>query len=465
MSGLPSYIGGARVDPDDASPTISSIDGAHAAHVAETTLGQLRRALRHADACQARLVRIPLRERIAAAQLVLREYEAHADEACRALAAFRGLTASDTRWMCSTNVRWGERLDTMVDLMFGGASVREVSDAGQLTWQSKGKACLFSSSTMDGPAAVVALCHAMVAGTHLLFKPSFNDAATHLAFEVLHRHGLDDYAQLVRWRSQHPEAPALNRTILANVAQSVIFASTETYVELLNGVAEPGSAAWEALHQHTTRYGTGLPLAIVTARADLARAAHDLVEGARLGGGRFCLSNCPVLVEESVHDALLTHVLERAARLRRGPPLAPETELSGHEPALTPGLREALATFGGRIAHGEVRESDMDLIVLAHVPESSPALHRELPGPVLALMPMPDLARACVTATAALRRNHREAWTAVVTFGSDDESARIRAEVPSYRYLRGGVVAQVKLVLPHQGSYFALDLMRRVSLE
>lgn len=460
---LPSYIAGSRLLPEASAPRLRSLDGEHELSVLETSQVQLRRALRYADECQARLLTTPLAERIEAARLVTREYARRADEVCWALAHFRGLTCSDARWMCEVNVRWAEQFDTLSGVMFGGTG--HVRGAGELSWRSKGKACLFSSSTMDGPAAVVALCHAMLSGTHLIMKPSYRDAATHLAFDTLLEHGLGHYAQLVRWPSEHPEAPQLNRQILSNVAQSVIFSANETYLELLNGAAEPGSDAWEALHQRSKRYGTGLPLALVSAQADLERAARDLVEGARLGGGRFCLSTCPVLVERSCHDALLERVVEHARKLRRGSPLAEATQLSSHDPALAGGLRAALRGFGGRLAHGEIRDGDMDVMVLADVPESSPALHRELPGPVLALIPVHDLTQAAAVATTSLRRNQRDAWTAMVMFAAEAECRELERVVPSFRYLHGGVVAQVKLLLPHQGSYFALDLMRRVSFE
>lgn len=468
MSTLPSFIAGARVEPDERGVRIRSLDEQHELVVAETSAVQLRRALRYGDECQPRVAETPLRERIAAARLVCREYLRHADDACFGLAHFRGLVARDTRWMCDVNVRWAERFEQLLEVMTGGME-REVSDGarrdGTLSFRSRGKACLFSSSTMDGPAAVVAVCHAMLSGTHLILRPSFRDAATHLAFEVLREHGLAHYAQLVRYRSDAQQAPQLNRLLLGNVEQAIVFSASETYRELIDAVAAPGSPEWDALHARTHRYGTGLPLAIVTANADLERAAEDIVEGARLGGGRFCLSTGPVIVERSCQARLRELMIACAARLRRGHALDEATDLSSHERANGDAIRSALAGFGGTVAWGEIRAADMDVVVLSDVPQSSPALHRELPGPVLSLIPAEGLAEYAAIATAALRKNHRSAWTAAVLFGVTEECQTLERTIPSFRYLRGGVVARVKLVLPHQGSYFALDLMRRVSME
>jgi acyl-CoA reductase-like NAD-dependent aldehyde dehydrogenase len=468
-AGLSCYIAGNRLAPEAGSPRIVSYDQSETLAVAETSSVQLRRALRYADDSQPRVRAIPFEQRVEDARLVMREYERRIEEASRALAQFRGLTVADTRWMSQVNLRWGEQFEGLAEAMFGGGPTREVRPLGRrtaaLSWQSKGPASLFSSSTMDGPPAVVSICHAMLSGTHLICKPSFRDTATHLVYEILYDHGLHHYGQLVRWRSEHPDADRLNRQLIAHMAQNVIFSSNETFQALLDGVAKPGSEEWAALHARTKRYGTGLPLGVVTGRGDLERAARDLVEGARLGGGRFCLSVCPVLVEKSAHDALLARVVERAQHLRRGSPLQETTELSSHDPASSAAMRSMIAEFGGRVAFGEVRDMDMDVVVLADVPATTSALYRELPGTALALIPVEDVSEVVALANTALRRNGREAWTAITMFGAEDELERLQRDVASYRYLRGGVVAQVNLLLPHQGSYFALDLMRRVAVE
>ncbi len=466
---LPSFIAGEKIEPGPSSPRIRSLDGTIELPVAESSAAQVRRALRYADECQRRLHATPISERIEAARSVITAYARRADDAVAGLAQFRGLVARDTRWMCDVNLRWAEEFEQLVTLISGGSMSREVTAGGKpygrLGLRSKGKACLFSSSTMDGPAAVVAVCHAMLAGTHLILRPSFRDAATHLAYECMLDLGHAHYGQLVRWRGDSPEAPSLNRLLLGNVAQAIVFSATETFRELIDGCAEPGTAEWDALHVRTQRYGTGLPLAVVTARADLPAAARDLVEGARLGGGRFCLSTGPVLVERECQQALADAVVEEARKLRSGDPLDDSTDLSSHDLESSDGLRLAVQGFGGKVAWGDIRARDMDVVVLTDVPVESAALHREVPGPVLSLIPVDSAKQAAAAAASALQRNHRAAWTALALFGSDEDFHFYQNETESYRYLRGGVVARVKLLLPHQGSYFALDLLRRVSNE
>lgn len=470
IASLPAFVAGARIEPASDAARITSLDGAVALPVTETGAVQLRRALRHAEQAQARVRAIPVADRVADARRLLHAYAQRADDAAWALAHFRGLVARDTRWMCEVNLQWAEGFETLLEVMTGSPGmIREVASGatrlGALGFRSKGRACLYSSSTMDGPAAVVALCHAMLSGTHLILRPSFRDAATHLAFEALEELGLAHYAQLVRYRSEAPDAPLLNRQLLGNVSQAIVFSATESFRALLDQTALPGTSESDALRTRVQRYGTGLPLAVVTEDADLDRAARDLVEGARLGGGRFCLSAGPVLVARSRQEALCERIVAEASRLRAGPPLDDASELSSHDPATTPAMRAAVQGFGGVVAYGAIREHDMDVLVLRDVPSDSPALHREIPGPVLALIPADHLEEMSTIAGAALRRNHRQAWTALVSFASPDDHLRIEGSIESFRYLRGGVVSRVKLLLPHQGSYFALDLMRRVSLE
>ncbi len=463
--GLAAYVAGARVAPPVDSPRIVSFDGKHELSVAETHSVQLRSALRYADEAQARLHDASLAERIEVARLVVHEYARRADEACWALAHFRGITASDTRWMCQVNLQWADRFEQLAAILWGADAPKTGVEQPGMSWRSRGTATLFCSSTMDGPPAVVAICHAILAGTHLIFRPSFRDAASHIAFDTLYEHGLSHYAQLVRWRSEAPDAERLNRQVVRHVAQSVIFSSNQTYRAILDGAAPPGSEEWAFLRERVKRYGTGLPLAVVTEAADLDRAAQELVEGARIGGGRFCLSSCPVLVDRRCHDALVERLVAHAQRLRAGPPIAETTDLSDHDPADAHALREVLRGFGGTPAFGTVRETDMDVVVLAQVPTSTEALYRELPGTALAVIPVEDMEQAVAVAVHAMRQNHREAWTALVAFASPQEFEFLSRFIPAYRYLKGGVVAQVKLLLPHQGAYFALDLMRRVTVE
>ncbi|HEX7050111.1 MAG TPA: aldehyde dehydrogenase family protein [Longimicrobiales bacterium] len=64
---------------------------------------------------------------------------------------------------------------------------------------------------------------------------------------------------------------------------------------------------------------------IVFEDADLDAAARGAFAGIFYNAGQACTAGSRLLVHESVHDALLERLLERAARLRPGDPLDPKT--------------------------------------------------------------------------------------------------------------------------------------------
>ncbi|MDQ3235429.1 MAG: aldehyde dehydrogenase family protein [Pseudobdellovibrionaceae bacterium] len=472
ISTLPSFVAGKRIEADSDRCMVRSLDDEIAIPVAEISAADLRNALRYADRSQEILARTSLAERIEVARLLIREYANRRNDVAWGLARFRGLVARDTHWMCDLMLDWDHDLDALVLAMFGvpaaaacHAIYSRENYIGSINWTSRGKTALFSASTMDGPAGITALAHGIISGTHLLIRPSWRDPATHLGFEILQEHGLSHYAQLVRWRSDGENAAMLNRLLLSNVDQALIFSSNETFSQLVGGTSAPGTPAWEHAFRKARRYGTGLPLAIVTAEFSPETAAKRLIEGARLGAGRFCLSTTPVLVQDSAYDPLLKHLKKEAALLTRGDPLSFDSDLSGVAKDEVLALKQGLANFGGKIEYGEIRHDGMDVMIVGDVPEESPCLYEEFPGTLLCLIRVPDLKTAGELAKAGLRKNGREAWTAVTTFGSVDQYETVVSSLPSFRHLHAGITSHVKLLMPHQGSYFALDMMRRMTRE
>ncbi|GAA2025503.1 aldehyde dehydrogenase family protein [Pseudokineococcus marinus] len=71
----------------------------------------------------------------------------------------------------------------------------------------------------------------------------------------------------------------------------------------------------------------GKSATIVFADADLDRAADGAVAAIFAAAGQSCVAGSRLLVERSVHAALLEKVVERAGRLRLGDPLDPATEV------------------------------------------------------------------------------------------------------------------------------------------
>ncbi len=472
MTALECFVAGQRIQPGATSETVSSFDATMRLPVAEVTPRELRAALRFADESQKWLGTTRVQERIEVARFLIREYSRRRADVAWALAHFRGNVARDANWMCDINSAWADGFEQLIGTWSGAAggklSLAVTSGStmqGHLMWRTRGKAALFSSSTMDGPPAVVALCHGILSGTHMLMRPSFRDAATHIAFEILYAHGLERYGQLVRWRSETPEGAALNKQMLSGVSQSIVFSSDSTCRRLIDDAADPGTSARDRIAARTRRYGTGLPLAIVTPRTDLALAAAELVEGARLGNGRFCLSTCPVMVLRDAYDPLKNELVDRARTLSPGSLLDETTDLGRCDPVDKAKLVAGLTRFGGRVEFGGIHDEYMDVVVMGDTPSRSPCLYEELPATVLCLLPVSSLEEAVALGQASLARNEREAWTAVTCYGDEGDFETVRGGIDSFRFLDHGITSHVELMLPHQGSYFGLDLMRRTTIE
>ncbi|UOE43060.1 aldehyde dehydrogenase family protein [Agromyces larvae] len=126
---------------------------------------------------------------------------------------------------------------------------------------------------------------------------------------------------------------------------------------------------------------------IVAADADLDAAADFVVFGGMGNAGQTCVGVERVYVVDSVRDALVQKVVERAERLRvrdESPHYGPMT-LGSQTDVVAGHVRSALEA-GGRAVLGGPESIDgrvIDPIVLVDVDEQSPAVQEETFGPVV----------------------------------------------------------------------------------
>lgn len=471
---LPSFIAGVRVEPETGSTNnlVKSLDESVAIPAAVTSASQLREALRFAETSQQKLYRTPLEERVEVVKLILKESAQYREEIAWGLAKFRGLVSKDSHWMCDLLINWSEQVDELVSAVWGLGlhSSKRIQYKnrfmGNLSFRSKGKAALITSSTMDGPPGIAAITHAILSGTHVIVRPSWKDVATHFMFEVLHKHNLHHYAQLVRWPSTNSDTMSLNQQLIGNVSQAIVFSSDKTFEELLEGIGIANDFRTRAaLTQRIHKYGTGLPLVLVTGETDLDEAAKTIFLGARRGNGKFCLSHSPVLVQKNSYKSLLDKLVKLSANLKEGDLLNREVEKGQWEAADLQSLSRLTNKFGGKIVQGKFGERDMDVLIVEDVTGHSPCLYQEYPGTLLAMIPYSTREEAISIAQKSLGENNREAWTAVNVFSSDQDYKEFTYAIDSYHFLRGGITSEPKFLLPHQGRYFAFDLSRRLTTE
>jgi len=468
---IPTFVAGVRCDaeaPNESNLVKSFIDPNLTIPSSVTTSSQLREALRFADQAQEKLYKTTLKERTEVVKLVLREAAEHREEMAWGLAKFRGLVAKDAHWMCDLLIAWSEQVDELVGAIwgFGSSGQQRIQyknrTVGLLEFRSRGKGALISSSTMDGPPAIAAISHAILSGTHMIVRPSWKDVATHYMFEVLYKHKLHDFIQMVRWPSAGGDTMSLNQQLIQNVDQAIVFASDKTFEELISGFEEQNRLR---LGQKIQKYGTGLPLVIVTENTDLNRAAELTFLGARRGNGKFCLSHSPVLVHQSVYKSLLDKFVSLSSNLKAGDLLNRDVERGCWEKDDLQGLSRLASRFGGKIVQGTFGETSMDVVILEDVPPNSPCLYQEFPGTLLALIPYSTREEAVSIAQKFIGERGREAWTAVNVFSNDEEYKEFANRIDSYHFLRGGITSEPKFLLPHQGRYFAFDLTRRLTTE
>ena len=128
---------------------------------------------------------------------------------------------------------------------------------------------------------------------------------------------------------------------------------------------------------------------------DLEKAATIAVAGATGNSGQRCTAVKRILVQDSVADAIVPMILEKAKAIRFGDPQDPETQLGCviHS--------EAAATFERRVYEAESQGAKvlydpgrngalLPPIVVDHVPHDSELVMEETFGPIVPIVRVPD---------------------------------------------------------------------------
>ena len=129
--------------------------------------------------------------------------------------------------------------------------------------------------------------------------------------------------------------------------------------------------------------------------ADLEKAATIAVAGATGNSGQRCTAVKRILVQESVADELVPHILEKAKAIRFGDPMNADTQLGCVINA------EAAALFENRVFAAEKQGAEtlyhpgregalLPPIVIDHVPHDSELVMEETFGPIVPIVRVPD---------------------------------------------------------------------------
>jgi len=129
--------------------------------------------------------------------------------------------------------------------------------------------------------------------------------------------------------------------------------------------------------------------------ADLDRAATIAVAGATGNSGQRCTAVKRILVQDSVADAFVPKVLEKARAIRFGDPMDPETQLGcvvhAEAAALFERRVEMAAEAGAEVLYHPGRQGALlPPIVVDRVPHESELVMEETFGPIVPIVHVPD---------------------------------------------------------------------------
>jgi acyl-CoA reductase-like NAD-dependent aldehyde dehydrogenase len=175
------------------------------------------------------------------------------------------------------------------------------------------------------------------------------------------------------------------------VAKIAFTGSTRTGIEIVK-------AAADNLTRVSLELGGKSPN-IVFPDADLDAARNGVMAGIFAATGQTCIAGSRLLVHESVHDDLVARLAERAATIRRGDPMDPETEMGpvafrGHLRTVLGFVERAVADGATLVCGGGPDEELGGLFVqptiLTGVRNDMEIACEEVFGPVLAVLTFRD---------------------------------------------------------------------------
>ena len=147
---------------------------------------------------------------------------------------------------------------------------------------------------------------------------------------------------------------------------------------------------------------------IVFADADLEAAANGVVAGVFAASGQTCMAGSRLLVEAGVHDELVERLASRAAAIRLGDPLDPETEMgplafAGHRESVERHIAAAVEDGARLLCGGDRPPGDGYFVrptIFGAVEPEMRLAREEVFGPVLAVQRFADEADAVRLANA-----------------------------------------------------------------
>lgn len=182
---------------------------------------------------------------------------------------------------------------------------------------------------------------------------------------------------------------------------------------------------------------------VVTATADLDRAADAVVRGGYYASGQACIAVQRVIVERAVLEPFLEWLQPLVAAVRVGDPRDPGTRVSAliddaATGRVTTWVDEALSAGASRLVGGDAVDGVLGPTLLVDVPDGVSAWDEEIFGPVVCVQVVEDLDHAVEVVNASRYGLHASVFTRDLASVADvarrlDVGGVVINDVPGFR--------------------------------
>jgi len=315
--------------------------------------------------------------------------------------------------------------------------------------------------------------NALLSRNPTILRPSALEAIS--AAEVVRalvRHGLPAFVHLVSWPSHVTE---LTNLLLDSCRNLVLIGSDRTVDEICVIRGPDGSVERDyRVNRNVVEFTAGHATAIVTASADLDRAAEDVIHAAAMNKGAECINAGKVYVESAVSTEFVERLVERARQLRRGDAIDSSVDIGwiGEEMVAAirrrSGVDEPFAPGSASILHADFGSGSMGLLIVLDPSNGSDFVLSEMPGPTLAVVPYDGgIAAAVRLANDALAGTRSRVSTVTSVHGARrDEVAFAARHLATHKIIVNGSTGRSMdgMSTPHHGTYLVERLVRRVTV-
>ncbi len=367
---------------------------------------------------------------------------------------------------------WIENIDDFMKVVFGSKKnfvegesiVFKEKEIGRKTYQLYQPTFVALSGNMDSFEQFFVLAQGILAGSHLVVRASTRDFVTFHFFELMKKHGFPEGGQLITWDSKKPESTGFVRMLLESVKHAVMFGSTKTINSIIYEKDENRVITRDySKDVKLSRYGSGLPVIIVTKNADISQAAKLVIEGCIDARGAHCISTTPVFVEKAIKEKFVAELKKQSKNYKDSDPTNNNSDFGRYNEKELKNLEIFISEVkeNAEIIQGKLdkKSHSMDLVIIDNMSAKSKILREEIVGTVLGIIGFDELAEVTDISNNVLKERDLRKHLLTVVHGNEEEWLFVKKRIDSHVVRRNVNSADINLFLPHQGSYFILGMV------